>query len=500
MTLFRRLLLLLCLPAIALIAPAPSDAAGNDFPRFGAIETYESPADAADLGVGWTRVRIHWGETQPDSPDQWVESRVTDRQISAEIAAGRHILGIVIGIPDWARDERLLPAGLYLPHDHPDNRWAVFLRQLVQRYAGQIDHWVIWNEPDIWQKETPGHTWDGDEADFAQLMRVSWHTAREANPDVVLHLAAMTFFWDNNFGRVQYLERLLAVLSADPAAVQHGFYFDIATAHLYFQPNQIYDILAIWRDIMARYGLEQKPWWLVETNAPVSDDPSWPVESITLAVSQDDQAHYMPQVIATALAAGVDHLAIFKLIDTETDRQANPEPFGLVRADGSRRPAFAAYREAIARLHDADSAVRERWDALGQIALTHPDGRLTHVLFSRMGQPQQATIPARGATALLVDAFGGERVVESADDNLFVIDLPPSPCNQPIADHCMIGGPTFYLVQAAPEPAPSPDLPPVTLPPDSPRSGIGLLFLIAGLLLLVLSAAWRWRGGDVSAD
>lgn len=444
-----RRLTLLCAVVWLLLWPGVGRAAAQTaapFPRFGVIEAYEAPDAAADLGVGWTRVRIHWGETQPDGPDQWVETRVGAREIAAERAAGRQILGLLIGIPDWARDVDLLPKGLWLPPDHPDNTWAVFVRQAVGRYAGQIDHWVIWNEPDIWQKSAPGHTWDGDELAFAQLLRVGYLTAKQANPRAVIHLPALTFFWDNNFGRPQYLDRLLAALAQDPAAAEHGFYFDIATAHLYFQPNQIFDILTIWRQSMARYGLGDKPWWLVETNAPVSDDPTWPVESVTLAVSQVDQAQYMPQAIAVALAAGVDHISVFKLIDTASDRLANPEPFGLVRADGSRRPAFATYREAIVRLGDTAEAVRERWDAVGQIRLSHADGALTHVLFARVAAPQQATVLARGETAQLIDAFGNARPL-TAVDGRFQIDLPAAPCTHPIADHCLIGGPTYYLVQ-----------------------------------------------------
>ncbi|MCZ7667210.1 MAG: hypothetical protein M5U34_08335 [Chloroflexi bacterium] len=49
--------------------------------------------------------------------------------------------------------------------------------------------------------------------------------------------------------------------------------------------------------------------------------------------------------------------------DTEGDKAANPEPFGLVKRDGSRRPAFDTYRVAITRL--ADAAFVER-GALGR--------------------------------------------------------------------------------------------------------------------------------------
>jgi hypothetical protein len=200
---------------------------------------------------------------------------------------------------------------------------------------------------------------------------------------------------------------------------------------------------------MRAHGLD-KAWWLIETNAPVVDDPSWPVASITLNVTQQDQARFMPQAIATALAAGVDKIGIFKLIDTETDREANPEPFGLIRSDGTYRPAFDAYRVAIEQMNDVTYAVRERWDTIALVRLEHANGTVTHVLFSRVGFVQQVAVPARSNFAQLIDQFGVSRTI-LPDAGDYHVELPASPCSQPIADHCMIGGTTYYLVQGVSE-------------------------------------------------
>lgn len=441
-----------------LLRPWPTRAAASPS-SFGVIESYESPTDAAELGVGWTRIRLQWAEVQADGPTSWTPS-VSDDQIDAELRAGRQVIGLLIGIPDWARDGRGLPRGLWLAPDDPANTWAVFVRAAATRYTGRIDHWIIWNEPDIWDVATPGHTWDGDEADFAQLLRVAYVSARAANPAAVIHLAAMTYFWDANFGRTQYLERLLTELARDPLAPANGYYFDIATAHLYFQPGQIYDILTAWQTILADRGLS-KPWWLVETNAPATDDPAWPVASITLSVHQVEQAAFMPQALASALAAGVERIAVFKLKDTASDRQANPEPFGLVRLDGSRRPAFTTFQVAGQRLASVWGGERERWDAVGQIRLDQ-SGQSTTVVFSRLPVPQTATIPATASQALLVSQTGQATNI-TPQDGFFQVSLPPALCSQSIGDYCMIGGETFYVVQAAsraqPTAAPAPAVP-----------------------------------------
>lgn len=439
--------LLLLLLSFTLIAAGRSQTqppAISDW-RFGIIETYESPTDAEDAGAAWTRVRFHWGDSQPTGPDEWIPP-VTDEQIAAELAAGREVIGLLIGMPDWARDENMLPQGLWLQPDDPGNLWANYVRSVVGRYEGRINHWIIWNEPDIWDKSTPGHTWDGELEDFLQLQRTAYLVARQENPAAVIHLAAFTYFWDANYGREQYFDRLLDALTADPEAAGHNYYFDVATAHLYFQPNLIYDILQAFNGMMVEHGLD-KPIWLVETNAPPNDDPSWPVENPTLRVTEAEQAAFMPQVLAVALAAGAERIGIYKLQDTESDRLANPEPFGLMRLDGSRRPAFDTYRIAAQYLAGARSAVRERWDEVGQVRLDQGDFTTT-VLFSRLPLLQQAQVAATSDSAILVSMTGEQRQI-LAENGYFTVDLPPALCSQTAGDYCMIGGESLYLVQAA---------------------------------------------------
>jgi hypothetical protein len=414
--------------------------------RFGVIESYESPQDAADLGVGWTRVQFHWAEIQSNSPSDW-NPAITDQEIDREIEAGRLVVGLLIGIPEWARDGKNLPQGLWLPHDDPENTWANFVRQAVSYYQGRVNHWIIWNEPDIRSTEL-GHTWDGSVADFAQLQRIAYLVAKDVDPHTVIHLSAFSYWADYNAGTRQYMGRLLDELKDDPHSQENNTYFDVASAHLYFQPNQIYDLIQLFTILMRNRGLEQEI-WLVETNAPPKDDPDWPVPNWTLSVTLEEQAAFIPQALSSAIAAGAERVAIYKLKDTEQDQLANPEPFGLLRLDGSRRPSFDAYGTAIDYLSEAVSAERERWDEVGQIRVDQPD-HTTTVVFSRLpsAQPQQAEVRATDETAQLVDMWGTAQTI-SPTQGVYIIDLPPARCSQSIGDYCMIGGPTYYLVQAA---------------------------------------------------
>lgn len=407
--------------------------------RFGVIESYENPGAASALGVGWTRVKFHWAATQSGGPGTWTPN-VTEAQINNEIAAGRTVVGLLIGVPDWAW-ENGLPRGLHLPHNDPGNTWGTYVREAVTRYNGRINHWIIWNEPDIGDPNAPGFTWPGSVNDFFQLQRTAYLVAKEVNPNATIHLPAFTHFWDPN-----YIYNFLDVVVADPSAPGNNYYFDAITAHLYFQPDTVFNIIQSFYGAVGSRGIPWKPVWLVETNAPPIDDPVWPVSNYTFVVSQQEQAAYIPQALASALAAGAQRIAIYKLQDTEGDVAANPEPFGLLRMDGSRRPAYSTYQIGIQYLAGMQGVKRTRWDAVGQIQLEQA-GKTTTVLFSRLPAPQQATVEATSSTAVLVDMWGSRQSI-SAQDGVFTIELPGAICGQTAGDYCMIGGATYYLVQA----------------------------------------------------
>ncbi|MBN1316428.1 MAG: hypothetical protein JXA42_13215, partial [Anaerolineales bacterium] len=353
----RKLLLLGCLLISAALPGSVRPAEAQSDIRFGAVEAYHAPAAASQAGVAWERVRFHWAEIQAGGQDSWNDGDFTDDVLARELAAGRQVVGLLIGVPDWA-NEKGIPRGLNLPHDNPENTWAVFVRTIISRYAGRIDHWILWNEPDVWDTNHPGHTWPGAIQDFLQLNRIGYVVAKASNPNAVIHLAGMTYWWDASYGRTPYFQRYLEELVADKNAAGNNYYFDVATLHLYFQPHYVYDITSYYYGIMGSFGI-WKPIWIVETNAAPSMDPAWPVAEPRFNISLDEQAAYMPQALALGMAAGAQRIGVYKLIDTPGDAAANPEPFGLVRANGSYRPAFYTFQVAARMLAGAIRTVRD---------------------------------------------------------------------------------------------------------------------------------------------
>jgi len=439
----RRISLLLIATLLGSILVGPSSAvlAGPGIPerRFGVVEAYAAPEAATALGAGWTRVTFRWNEIQPDGPDQWIVAPLSDQALNDELARGREVVGLLVTTPGWATDLEAgpgVPRGLDLPIDHPDNVWAGFVRAMVRRYAGRIDHWTIWNEPDI--PDTHHMSWGGSVDDFVRLLQVAYTVAKETNPDAVVHMAAITHWWDEG-----WYARFLETLVADPHAAANNHYFDVATFHIYFQPETVYDITAHYTNMMRGYGVD-KPIWIAETNAAPSQDPAWPVPNPQFEVSLEQQAAYIVQAFSLGIAAGAQRMAVYKMADTETDRDANPEPFGLVRLDGSRRPAFTAYQVAAAHMAGFRGGSWDRRDDISLVTIDRGD-RTTTVAWVRGDQPQRAMIAARTPRALLVDIRGGARFIY-AERGYYYIDLPPANCT----GGCQIGGVPYMLVEEAP--------------------------------------------------
>lgn len=429
---------------LLLLAAAPPD------PRFGVVESPEAPERASELGVAWTRVRFAWHEIQPNGPEDWNPPWPAER-LAAERQAGREIVALVLGTPTWARADPQVPGvprGLYEEESRPENLWAAFLRRLAVTYP-DIRTWIIWNEPDIWDPAYPGYTWGGTEADFVRLLRVAYRTLKGLNRENRVLLGAFTYWWDAAYGRRPYFERFLEALDRDPEAPRFNRYFDGLCVNLYFNPDSLYDLIRWHHERMRAHGFD-KPIWLTETNAAPSEDPAWPVPRPMFRVALEEQAAFIGQAVALALAARTERLAVYKLVDNPTDHFANPEPFGLVREDGSPRPAFRAYQVAIGALSGFIEARLIRRDRVAVVAIRKPDERVW-VAWSRRPTAQTIVLERTGRFRRAFDGMGNPISVEQTPQG-YRVRLPGALCRQRLGTACMIGGMPVYVVESAPRP------------------------------------------------
>lgn len=445
----------LALPPVSAQGPTPD-------PRFGAVEAFRDPVAAAEANVGWDRILFYWSELQPNGPNDWNGYHVPDDWLRLAAEANREVVGLLKNTPDWATDDQALcgvPRGLDLPVDDPGNLWANFVRRVASTYAGQVDRWIIWNEPDI-EVGSFGYEWCGSMEEYYRLLKVAYLAAHQANPNVKIHLAGATT-WHNP----AYLRNFLAVATQDPEGAEHGYFFDVVTLHIYFRTETIPEIISAARAALAAYNL-QKPIWINETNAPSnSDAPYWELPHANFDITLEEQASFLLQAFALGLNSGAERIAVYKWMDNEP--QPGVEPFGIIRTDYSRRPAYDAYRLITTHYAGTLSTHKDRQPLYTIVTLNR--GQLTtRVLWARTEQDVTLSLPALAPQARLIDQTGKEEVLESAEAK-YTLTLPGARCGDKRG--CIIGGPTYLLVEQTDDAPPPTTAATTATPASEPTTG-----------------------------
>lgn len=468
------------------VAAVPTTAADPPKePFFGAVQALYRPDLAARAGVQWERLVFPWSLVQKDGPNSWATAYFTDDQVNAEVARGMDVVGVATYTPQWATSTPQaarptnVPANLYLAFDDPHNYWGQFMYKLALRYRDKIDAWVVWNEPDLYSA-TLRYTWDGGVEDYYQLLKVAYLAVKKANPHARVALGGLTYWFDHMDNRAPYLERLLALARQDPTAAAHNDYFDVVTVHQYSNPLNVYAAILTYRDILSSHGL-RRPIWVGESNVVPYDDPLTKGKiDKTLHATLDEQAAYVIQAFALARAAHADRMSVYKMVDEAPEGPG--ELYGLVRNDGSTRPAYAAYAVAARYFSSPTTAVyawegaaepptdgqveallrnnagRTQWSwpaAVNRVTLERGDERVS-VVWNGTGKTATAHVPAAARSAAVVDKVGamvGELVAQNGQ---YTVELRPSDNNSDPRDPSayLVGGDPILIVEhVAPAPA-----------------------------------------------
>lgn len=439
-------LLLLAILLAAVPASAQTETAGDGGSNvYGVVEGFWLPDVTCELNPGWERIIFDWSQHQPDGPDDWNTLNVDDKWLKAAQDCHREVVGLLKNTPKWATDGTPgpgLPRGLNLPVDDPNNLWATFVRKAAAYYAPHgVNRFIIWNEPDI-SRETYGFEFEGSVDDYAQLLKVAYLAAHEGNPNVIIHVAGTTYWHDVNVGQRLYVDRLLEKLTQDPDAAANHDYFDVLSLHIYFRADTVYQIVGETHALLKKYGLTGKSIWIDETNASPNLDPEWPMTRPNWQITLDQQAAYLVQAVGLGLAAGADHIGVYKFYDWMLP--PGGEPFGLLRADGSRRPAFNTWKMVIQHLNGVQSAALARTDGVDAVRLTQADGQQTLIVWARTAAQAQIMVSATGSESTLLDQYG-KMVTLRPINGAYTLSLPGATCNN--VDGCPVGGMPSLLVQ-----------------------------------------------------
>ena len=334
-------------PPIPVTQPLPNIghvvgiAAGGLLPRMTVSDMNIALDDMVKLGVTWVRFDIEWGVVQYSSPNNsnWANYDAMVNAINAHHMKG---LGIILFTPEWARNPKCTGGAKCPPND--PRQYAVFASQVVNRYKDQgMHYWEIWNEPnnyDFWATTTDCNA-------YTNLLKATYPLLKKVDPNSIILTGGLApeATDKHNISRIDFLICIYKDGGKN--------YFDAVGDHPYTFPNfaskgddnawgQMSRSNPSMRSIMIANGDANKKIWLTEVGAPTNGPDSY------WFVNENKQAQMITDLMSqykTYDWAGP--IFWYTLKDSGTSTNTIENFFGLIRLDGTFKPAYTTLKNYI---------------------------------------------------------------------------------------------------------------------------------------------------------
>lgn len=367
-------------PAFAL--PGPSSFAtgfGADtlIPDLGQTGTWFGRME--QLGSSWVRIPVNWAAIAPrgrpagfnpsDPADPHYDWYSLDVAVRNAAAAGEQAVLMVVLPPAWALGGRAPASAVPGTWRPSPTDYGAFARAVAARYSGsysslpRVSYFQAWNEPNLpyylapqWARNGNGPWTPVSPGIYRGLLNAFYAGAKSAQPDSAVLAAGTAPYGDppaTGIGRmypVTFLEGLFCLTPRlGPAACPDPPHLDILDHHPYAAWPTVHarqagdisvpDLDKIWRVVHAAQRLHRvvpdgpKSLWITEIDWESSPPPS------TLA----SQTQALALSFYELWQQDVSRVFWFEVIDPPL----RPDTFagaGLYNADGSAKPATAAYR------------------------------------------------------------------------------------------------------------------------------------------------------------
>ncbi len=293
---------------------------------------------AKSSGVGLIKTRFDWATLQPtrESPFLWTQYDTVVREARAR---DLRIVGILGDSTQWASTARSTDPDDWRhspPKDAETPAWANYVRRVVGRYKVDVQAWQVWENPGAQNFRSVARF-------YRKLTRAAVDAARESDPNAVIH-------------------------AAEPGGVELDFVSDLASNGLtpaldgvevfpvsQWQPgvrNAPESFLLPYATLRDRLQLpdgKTRDYWVGGVSLPVVETGGVSVVPVSAgsagaapsgAYSPQAQADYLVQMFALGLAGGSEKVFWNQLQDEAGS--GSKRGTGLLTADGTPRPAFAA--------------------------------------------------------------------------------------------------------------------------------------------------------------
>ncbi len=321
---------------------------------------------AKEAGIGWAKVLFSWEGIEPKKGQFWDDQLKTstwekyDQIVALCQKYGLRIIARLDRVPIWARQDKSLETSP--PADFAD--YGAFVYAVVSRYRGQIQHYQIWNEPNIWPE------WGDQPVDpdgYAQLLEAAYERAKEADPNCLILSAPLAQTLESssrNLNELEYLEAMYEAGAKD--------YFDILFANGYGFDRPPWDPadpevlnlarLKLLHEVMERHGDTQKAVWLNEFGWNAAPEDYTLDELPWQRVSEEQQAQYTYEGIKLARGwdwIGVINLWYFRQVGDISPQQSSSYYFRVVDVDFTPRLVYYKLQELSAGFRYASPGYHE---------------------------------------------------------------------------------------------------------------------------------------------
>ena len=340
-------------------APAPPSAPpppGTGF-SYGAQLARVSPSTLGhmnNLGFTWIKLQIRWEyESAPGAFD----FASLDGAVSMANGAGKKLLFSVVTTPKWAR-ARTEGHG---PPDDP-NTYGNFVATISQRYCGKVHAIEVWNEQNLLTEWNTGRGINAKE--YMDLLKIAYQRIKAACPGMIVVSGAptptglsdgVTAIDDAEYLRRMYNNGLKNYCDAvgvhpsgfDKAADDTSAACRASGGTRCHRSWFFSSTIQTYHDVMVQNGDGNKKLWATEfgwatiENMADAPNPGYDYAAVNTEASQAENLVKAMQIAKERGYMGV--MFVWQLdFAPEVGAWWEGSKFGLLRADGSPRPAYQA--------------------------------------------------------------------------------------------------------------------------------------------------------------
>ena len=214
--------------------------------------------DAVELGNMRTRLVCHWALVEPVKGR--LDFSAMDKVINYHYDAGISPLITVKCVSPWGtrKSGNVKTFIGSPPKDYEE--YNNFLRELVKRYKDKVDYWQIENEV-FDNTYGPVVFWDGTKEEYIELLKNSYKTIKEEDPEAKVVLAGfanLMFNEINEFHPTGFVEKEKVEIFFYYIMKESEDWCDAVDFHQYYYPDIIYSEVKLLKDAMEKYGYEKE--------------------------------------------------------------------------------------------------------------------------------------------------------------------------------------------------------------------------------------------------